>query len=164
MLLVLIQIYTYDVHENSPIFKTPNPPFPATSKILPPPSPWTSNFKRIPPPLQIIANQFKENIIQGWLLYLVRPFLQVGFRFQHQLINLMWLSIDFFSFSWSQSRPQSTLKQLKNSFSPSSYSVKIRQDQGWAKASLSTFSWLYFLVCAGVQKYHKTFFFKKIFF
>ena len=27
--------------------------------------------------------------------------LQVGFRFQYQLINLVWLSFDFFSFSWS---------------------------------------------------------------
>ena len=27
--------------------------------------------------------------------------LQVGFRFQYQIINLVWLSFDFFSFSWS---------------------------------------------------------------
>ena len=32
---------------------------------------------------------------------LIRPFLQVGFRFQYQLINLVWLSSDFFSPSWS---------------------------------------------------------------
>ena len=38
---------------------------------------------------------------QGWLSYIIRSFLQVGFRFQYQLINLAWLSIDFFSFSWS---------------------------------------------------------------
>ena len=142
----------------------PNPLFQLRPKFFHPLDLGRPILNESLPPLQIIANQLKENIIQGWLLYLVRPFLQVGFRFQHQLINLMWLSIDFFSFSWSQSRPQSTLKQLKNYFSPSSYSVKIRQDQGWAKASLSTFSWLYILVCAGVQKYHKTFFFFKFFF
>ena len=82
--------------------------------------------------------------------------------FQYQLINLVWLSIHFFSFNWSQSRPQSNFKKSKNSFSSSSYSVKIRWGQGWAKASLSTFSWLYILVCADVQKYHD-FFLKKVF-
>ena len=51
--------------------------------------------------LQIITNQLKENIIQGWLLYVIRPFLQVDFHFQCQLINLIWLSFDFLSFSWS---------------------------------------------------------------
>ena len=49
----------------------------------------------------MITSQLKENIIQGWLLYVIRSFLQVGFRFQYQLINLVWLSFDFFSFSWS---------------------------------------------------------------
>ena len=53
------------------------------------------------PPLQMITNQLKENIIQEWLLYVIRSFLQVGFRFQYELINLVWLSFDFFSFSWS---------------------------------------------------------------
>ena len=28
--------YTYDVHKNGPIFKSPHPPCLATSKILPP--------------------------------------------------------------------------------------------------------------------------------
>ena len=51
--------------------------------------------------LQMITNQLKENIIQGWLSYVVRPFLEVGFGFQYQLINLVWLSFEFFSFSWS---------------------------------------------------------------
>ena len=53
------------------------------------------------PPLQMITIQLKENIIQGWLLYVISSFLQVGFRFQYQLINLLWLSFGFFSFSWS---------------------------------------------------------------
>ena len=34
-------------------------------------------------------------------IYVIRSFLHVGFRFQHQLVNLAWLSFDFFSFSWS---------------------------------------------------------------
>ena len=57
----------------------------------------------LPPPLQMITNQnqLKENIIQGWLLRVIRSFFQVGFRFQYQLSNLVWLSFDFFSFSWS---------------------------------------------------------------
>ena len=62
--------------------------------------------------------------------------------------------------SWSKSRPQSYFRKLKNSFSPSSYSVKIRWGQSWAETSLSTFSWHYILVCAVVQKYHEMFFFK----
>ena len=31
-----------------------------------------------------------------------RSFFLVSFRFQHQLINLAWLSCDFISFSWSR--------------------------------------------------------------
>ena len=53
-------------------------------------------------PLHMITNQLKEYIIQGWLLYVIRSFLQVGFRFQYQLINLLWIAVDFVSFSWSQ--------------------------------------------------------------
>ena len=50
--------------------------------------------------------------------------------------------------------PRATLKKLKASFSPSSYSEKMRMVQGWAEASLSAFLRLYILVCAVVQKYH----------
>ena len=65
--------YTYDVHENCQIFKTPHPPCPSTSKILPLPWSWTSNFNPLPPTtpttnsFQMLINQSKENIIQGWL-------------------------------------------------------------------------------------------------
>ena len=52
-------------------------------------------------PLQMITSQLKENIIQGWLLYVIRSFSQVCFRFQYQFINFVSLSFDFFSFSWS---------------------------------------------------------------
>ena len=41
-----------------------------------------------PPPPQMITNQLKENIIQGWLLYVIRSFFQVSLCFQYQLINL----------------------------------------------------------------------------
>ena len=40
---------TFDVHDNCQIFKTPYPPFPATSKVLPAPWPWTPNFEPDPP-------------------------------------------------------------------------------------------------------------------
>ena len=90
------------------------------SNFQDPPSPWSiyvqnsstsmtlevfqkTSFKRatLPPLLQLITNQLKENIIQGWLLYVMRSFFQEGFCFQYQLINLVWLSFDFFSLSWS---------------------------------------------------------------
>ena len=66
-------------------------------KISPPP--WSS-FKQTLPAFSII-NQLKENIIQGWLLYVIRSFLYVSFRFQYQLINLIWIFFYFFSSSWS---------------------------------------------------------------
>ena len=142
---------TYSAHENCPIFKTP-PPFLATSKILPPSWPWTSNNQSV---------KRKHNPRMTITCYLV-SFLQVGFRFQYQLINLLWLSIDFFSFN--QSCPQSNFKKLKSSFLPSSYSQKMRWGRDWAEGSLSTFLWPYIIVCAVVQKYQKMFFFfKKLF-
>ena len=65
-----------------------------------------------PPPLQIIPNQIKGNMILGWR-YVIRSFLQVGFLFQYLLSNLVWLFTDFFSFSWSESRPQSNFYGIK---------------------------------------------------
>ena len=53
------------------------------------------------PPLQMKANRLKENIIQEWLLHIITSFLQIGFRSQYQLINLVCFSFDFFLFSWS---------------------------------------------------------------
>ena len=53
-------------------------------------------FQTNPPPLQMITNQLKDNIIRGWILYVIRSFLQVGFRFQSQLINLVCLSLTSF--------------------------------------------------------------------
>ena len=78
-----------------------------------------------PPLPQMTTNQLKENIIQGWLLHVIRSFLQVGFRFFfYQLINLVWLSFDFFSFNWSL-------------------------------INISPSSWLYSLVCAVIQRYQE---------
>ena len=76
-----------------------SPPCPSTSKILWPPSPSMTNFKWAPL-LQMMTNHLKENIIQVWLLYVIRSFLHVDFCFQYQHIRLVWLSFYFFSFSW----------------------------------------------------------------
>ena len=148
--------YTYDVHENCPIPKNPHPlvqlrprnfhpldlGLPVSNKSL---------------PLQMIINQLKENIIQRWLLYVMRSFLKVGFCFHYQLSNLVWLFIDFFPFTWSKPCSQSYLKKLKTSFLSSSYSEKMCWSRGWAEASLSSFWRLSTLLCAA-QKYHKLFF------
>ena len=153
-------------HKNCPIFKTTSLPHcPATSKILPPPWPWAfgrpvSNESTLL--LQIITCQLKENLIQGWLWYVIRSSLRVGFCFQYQLINLAWLSTDFFPFSWIQPRPQSYFKKVKTSFLPSSYSEKVCWGQGWAESWLSAFSWLHILVCAVVQKYYEITFLVRI--
>ena len=118
------------------------------------PWPWTSNFKQPPPPFFPSPSPNNQSIKRKhnprWLLYVIRYFLQIGFHFQYQLIiNLVWLSIDFSSFS--------NFKKLRICFWPFSYSEKTRWGQGWAEASLSTFSWLYILVCAVVKKYHEMF-------
>ena len=107
--------------------------------------------------LQMITYHLKQNKILGWP-YVIRSFLQFGFRFQYQLINLVWLSMGFVSFSWSWCHPQSNFKKSKAFFSSSSYSTKMRWGRlGLAEVSLSTFWGLYILVCAVVQKYHEMF-------
>ena len=76
-------------------FQDPPLPCPATSKIRRPLT-LDVQFQTSLVPLQMITNQQIENIIQGCLLYVIRSFLEVGFYFQYKLINLVWLSIDFF--------------------------------------------------------------------
>ena len=44
-------------------------------------------------PLDTGCFQLKENIIQGRLLYVIRSFLQVGFCFQYQPINLLFIQL-----------------------------------------------------------------------
>ena len=51
------------------------------------------------PPLQTITNQLKENIIQRGLRD--ASFRSAFFRYQYQLINIVWLYFELFSFSWS---------------------------------------------------------------
>ena len=115
-------------------FQDPPPPCPTTSKILPPvpltldiqfqanhPSPPPPPLPPLPPPPPLPPSPNDNQSIKRkhnprWLLYVIRSFLQVVFCFQYQLINLVWLSIDFFSFSWNQSCPQSNFKKLKTSF------------------------------------------------
>ena len=111
--------------------------------------------------LQMITNQSQGSIILGLLLYFIRSFLQVGFRFQYQLmINLVWLSIDFSSFSWSQYRPQGNFKKLKISFRL----LFIARRRAGVKVKMKPFLWLYILVCAVAEKHHEIFSFKKVFF
>ena len=144
---------------NGPIFSPPlpHPICPPASKILPLLWSFTPNFKQISR-LQMIANQLKENITEEWLLYVIRSFLQVGFPFQSQLLNLAWLSIGFFPFSWSQNRNHNNFEKLKTSFSSSFYGEKMSWGQCWAEDSQSGFSQLYIFVCAVVQKYREMFF------
>ena len=97
MWLVLGMIHTWRPWTLS-IFQDPLPPFSSTSKILLHPRPWMSNFKWIPP-LQVITNQQKENIIQEWLLYVIRlsgPSFRWAFVFS---INSLILPC-FLSFVW----------------------------------------------------------------
>ena len=155
--------------------RPPTPPCPATSRIVQHPRPWMFNFKWTPSPtLQMINNQIKGNIILGWLLHVIMSILYVCFPFQYQLINLVWLSIDFFSFSWSPPRPQSNFKKSKTSFSPPSYSEKMHQQRLYqvSKDALgSSLSWsltisfflaLHYCVC-GCANISRNFFLKKVF-
>ena len=50
-------------------------------------------------------------------IYVIRSFLQVGFRFQHQLINLAWLSVDFLHLAEANLVPRANLKKYKSIFS-----------------------------------------------
>ena len=44
----------------------------------------------------MITNQLKENIIQGWLLYVIRSFLQVAFVFSFNSLILSSFPLPFF--------------------------------------------------------------------
>ena len=94
--------YTYDVHEFAQ-FSRPPITLVQSSNVQNSSTPLTLDVHfqtNSPLPLlQMITNQLKGNVILGWLLYVITSFLQVGFRFQYQLNNLVWLSVDFFPFS-----------------------------------------------------------------
>ena len=57
-------------------------------------------FQTIPLPslasLQMITNQLKENIIQAWLLQVIRSFFQINFCFQHNSLTLFGFSLTSF--------------------------------------------------------------------
>ena len=80
--------YTFDTHENYPVFKTLQHPCLSTPKNFPLPWPWMSNF-RWAPSLKMITNQLKKNINKGRLLYVVKSFLRLAFTFS---INSLILS------------------------------------------------------------------------
>ena len=80
---------------------SPHPPSPPTPTLPPPPlSKW---YKR------------KHNPRITIKCCQVFPSGRLSFSVQYQLINLVWLSVYFFSFNWSQSFPQSNFKKLKTS-------------------------------------------------
>ena len=81
--------YTYIVHYKCPIFKTPHPLVHLRPEFFHPLDLGRPIPKEPPFSLQVITNPLKENIIQEWLLYVIRSFLQVDFHFQYQLINLV---------------------------------------------------------------------------
>ena len=83
--------YTYDVYENCSIFRTPYPLVHLRPKSFHTLGLGHPISNEPPPTFQMITNQFKKSIIQGWLLYAIRSFFQVGFRFQYKLINRVWL-------------------------------------------------------------------------
>ena len=75
-----------------------------------PPSPPTSTLP--PPPLSKWYKR-KHNPRMTIKCYQVFPSGRLSFSVQYQLINLVWLSVYFFLFNWSQSFPQSNFKKLK---------------------------------------------------
>ena len=54
---------------------------PPISNILPPSSPWTSIFKRTPPPSPNANQSIKRKHNPRMTIYVIRSFLQVGFPF-----------------------------------------------------------------------------------
>ena len=65
-------------------FQDPPPPCPSTSKILQLLWPWTLNFKRTLPHLYPNDNQsIKRKHNSRMTIYVIKSFLQVGFRFQY---------------------------------------------------------------------------------
>ena len=98
--------------------------------------------------LQIITNQFKENIIQGWLLHVIRSFLRSDFILSINSLILSGFPLTFIHLA------EATLVLgaiLKTSFSPSSYNEKMCWVQDWAEASLSAFCDFMFL-CVQLSK------------
>ena len=100
-MIIIPEWYKYDVHENCPIFKTPHPRvhlLPIFFHLLELGRPISNEpFHLSPNDSQSI--KIKHN--PRMTIYVIRSFLQIGFCFQYQFINFVWLSFDFFSFNWS---------------------------------------------------------------
>ena len=120
--------YTYDVHNNCPIFKALHSLCSCRSIILQPPWSWTSNFKRTPS-LSPTNNQLikrthnPENVIQ---------------RFDYRMLS---------GYSFRSAFVFSINSLILPGFPFTSFHL--------TEASLSAFSWLYILERAVVQKYHE---------
>ena len=90
-----------------------------------------------------------------------------GLSFRSALVlSVKWLILSGFpltSFHLAEGNvvPWAILRKLKTPFSRSSYSEKMSLGQDWLETSLTTFSWLYILLCAVVQKYRKMFYLLK---
>ena len=77
---------------------------------------WTSNSNESTLLLQIITYQLKENIIQGWLWYVIRPSLRVGFCFQYQLLILPGFPLTSFDLAESNLVPRAIFRKWKPLF------------------------------------------------
>ena len=89
--------YTYNVHEHCPIFNTPHPLVHLSPIFFHSLDLGRPISNKLPPLLQIITNQLKENIIQGWLFILSGPSFRSAFVFS---INSLFLSgFPFYLFS-----------------------------------------------------------------
>ena len=80
-----------------------------------------------------------------------------AFVFSTSSLILYGFPLTFFRLAEANLVPRAILKKLKTSFSSCSCSEKKRWGSSSAEASLSTFSWLYILLCAIVQKFHQMF-------
>ena len=89
--------YTYDVYENCPIFKTTHPLVHLRPKLFHPLFLGRPISNKTPFPNDKQSTKRKHNPRMTIICYQV---LFLGL-FQYQLINLVWLSFDFFSISCS---------------------------------------------------------------
>ena len=113
-----------------------------------------------PPPLslslslQMIINQLKENIIQGWLWYVI--VFPSGRLFFFSINSLTCLAFHWLlSVQLKATSSPELFKNIKNLFFAFLFQRNDVLGQGWAETWLSAFSGLYILARAVVQKYHE---------
>ena len=80
-----------------------------------------------------------------------------AFVFSASSLILYGFPLTFFRLAEANLVPRAILKKLKTSFSSCSCSEKMRWGSSSAEASLSTFSWLYILLCPKISPnvFHK---------